>query len=167
MADNPVAHGAPTREFTITRVFDAPRRLVFEAWTDPRHIAQWFGPVGVTTPLSSISMDVRPGGIWQLPMIDDVDGTEYPVTFTCREVVEPERLVLTTRVRPGSGTLPDEAVLTVTFAELGDRTEMTFHVCGLAASEENAELENGWSSSFDRLAERLARVTSASTGAAR
>lgn len=52
----------PTREFTITRVFDAPRELVFRAWTDPEQLTRWFGPRGVTTPRSSIETDVRPGG---------------------------------------------------------------------------------------------------------
>ena len=167
MAETSAANGAPTREFTITRVFEAPRRVVFRAWTDPRQIAKWFGPVGVTTPLSNVSMDVRPGGVWQLRMIDDADGAEYPVTFTCREVVEPERLVLSTRVPTRPGAVTGEALLTVTFAELGDRTEMTFHVSGLAVSEENAGLESGWSSSFDRLAAHLTQVARTSSGAAR
>jgi uncharacterized protein YndB with AHSA1/START domain len=167
MADTSAANGTPTREFTITRVFDAPRDLVFRAWTDPGQIAQWFGPEGITTPLSTVSMDVRPGGLWQLRMISDADGTEYPVAFTCREVVEPERLVLSTRVQTGPGTVAGEAVLTVTFAELGDRTEMRFHVSGLAASEENAGLESGWSSSFDRLAELLNQAAPTSSGAGR
>jgi len=167
MAETSAANGTPTREFTITRVFEASRRLVFRAWTDPRQIAQWFGPVGVTTPLSTVSVDVRPGGVWQLRMVDDADGAEYPVTFTCQEVVEPERLVLSTRVPTGPGAVTGEALLTVTFAELGDRTEMTFHVAGLAVSEENAGLESGWSSLFDRLAEHLAQVATASSRAAR
>jgi uncharacterized protein YndB with AHSA1/START domain len=167
MAEPSIANGTPTREFTVTRVFEAPRRLVFNAWTDPRQIAQWFGPVGVTTPLSTVSVDVRPGGVWQLRMVDDADGTEYPVTFTCREVVEPERLVLSTRVPTEPGAVTGEVLLIVTFAELGDRTEMTFHVSGLAVSEENAGLESGWSSSFERLAEHLTHVARASTRAAR
>ncbi|MCW3819444.1 SRPBCC domain-containing protein [Micromonospora sp. DR5-3] len=148
-------------------MFEAPRHLVFTAWTDPRQIARWFGPVGITTPLSTISLDVRPGGVWQLRMIDDADGAEYPLTFICREVVEPERLVLSTRVPTGPGPIVRQAVLTVTLAELGDRTEMTFHVTGLAMSEENAGLESGWSSSFDRLAEHLTPVAPTSSGAAR
>jgi uncharacterized protein YndB with AHSA1/START domain len=167
MAETSAANGTPTGGFTITRVFEAPRRLVFRAWTDPRQIAQWFGPVGVTTPLSMVSMDVRPGGVWQLRMIDDADGAEYPVTFTCREIVEPERLVLSTRVPTRAGAVTGEALLTVTLAELGDRTEMTFHVSGLAVSEENAGLESGWSSSFERLAEHLPQVAPTSSRAAR
>jgi uncharacterized protein YndB with AHSA1/START domain len=167
MAETSAANSTPTREFTITRVFEAPRRLVFRAWTDPRQIAQWFGPAGVTTPLSTVSVDVRPGGVWQLRMVDDADGTEYPVTFTCREVIEPERIVLSTRVPTEPGAVTEEALLTVTFAELGNRTEMTFHVSGLVVSEENGGLESGWSSSFQRLAEHLNQVAPTSSGAAR
>ncbi|MEV4517566.1 SRPBCC domain-containing protein [Dactylosporangium sp. NPDC049525] len=167
MTETSAANSTPTGGFTITRVFEAPRRLVFRAWTDPRQLARWFGPAGVTTPLSTVSMDVRPGGVWQLRMIDDADGAEYPVTFTCREVVEPERLVLSTPVPAGPDAVTGEALLTVTFAELGDWTEMTFHVSGLAVSEENVGLECGWSSSFQRLAEHLTQVTPTSSGAAR
>ncbi|WP_203920785.1 SRPBCC family protein [Rugosimonospora africana] len=167
MAETSATNEATTREFTITRVFDAPRRLVFTAWTDPRQIAQWFGPVGVTTPLSTVSMDVRPGGVWQLRMIDDADGAEYPVAFTYREVVEPEKLVLSARVPTGPAAVAGEVLLTVTFADLGDRTEMTFHVSGLAVGEENAGLESGWSSSFDRLAEQLTGDAPTSSGAPR
>jgi uncharacterized protein YndB with AHSA1/START domain len=167
VAETSTTNGIPTWEFTITRVFEAPRRLVFKAWTDPRQIAEWFGPAGVTTPLSTVSMDVRRGGVWQLHMIDDASGAEYPVTFTCREVVEPERLVLSSRVPTGPGATTREALLTVTFAEIGDRTEMTFHVAGLAVGEENAGLETGWSSSFERLAEQLTQVAPATPAAAR
>ncbi|MEV4624911.1 SRPBCC domain-containing protein [Micromonospora sp. NPDC049523] len=146
----------PTREFTITRVFDAPRALVFQAWTDPRHVARWFGPRGLTTPLSTIDMDVQPGGEWRLRMVGDADGAEYPVFFACREVVAPERLVLAVPVPDDVRAETGEALLTVTFADLGDKTEMTFHLAGIAAGPESAGLEQGWSSSFDRMAEHLA-----------
>jgi uncharacterized protein YndB with AHSA1/START domain/DNA-binding transcriptional ArsR family regulator len=97
--DRPVPEpsGTPAttrREFTITRVFDAPRRLVWTAWTEPEHIAPWWAPHGLTTPLSTVSMDVRPGGRFRATMIADADGTRYPVDLVYREVVAPERLVL-------------------------------------------------------------------------
>src|SRR4051812_47888443 len=68
--------GPAERELTITRVLDAPRRLVFQAWTDPAHVAAWFGPRGFTTPASTIAMDVRPGGTWRATMIRDDGGAE-------------------------------------------------------------------------------------------
>src|SRR5438093_9715892 len=87
------------REFTITRVFDAPRELVWKAWTDPEQVARWFGPRGISTPRSTITMDVRPGGTFALTMIGDDDGKEYPSGGTFLEVVEPERLVWRDRDR--------------------------------------------------------------------
>jgi uncharacterized protein YndB with AHSA1/START domain len=80
------------RELVITRVFDAPRELVWKAWTDPKHIAQWWGPKGFTTRVEQ--MDFRPGGIWRYVMCSP-DGTEYPVNGVFREVVPSERIVAT------------------------------------------------------------------------
>ena len=134
------------REFTIRRVFDAPRELVWKAWTDPEHVARWFGPRGFTTPLSTITMDVRPGGTFDLPMISDDDGKEYPAGGTFLEVEEPERLVWRDR--------DIDLVVTVTFADLGDRTEMTCRVVGKTGG---AQAYDGWSTMFDKLAEFLAR----------
>jgi uncharacterized protein YndB with AHSA1/START domain len=134
------------REFTITRVFDAPRELVWKAWTDPEQVARWFGPRGFTTPLSTFSMDVRPGGTFELTMISDDDGKEYPSGGTFVEVQEPERLVWRDRDR--------DLLVTVTFADLGDRTEMTCHVVGRTGG---ADAYDGWSTMFDKLGEALAR----------
>jgi uncharacterized protein YndB with AHSA1/START domain len=142
MADTPPVG----QEFTITRVYDAPRELVWRAWTDPDHVARWFGPRGITTPRSTITMDVRPGGTFELTMVSDNDGTEYPSGGTFLEVAEPERLVWQDR--------DVNMTVTVTFADLGDQTEMTCHVVGETGG---AEAYDGWSTMFDKLAESLAR----------
>jgi uncharacterized protein YndB with AHSA1/START domain len=134
------------QEFTITRVYDAPRELVWRAWTDPDHVARWFGPRGITTPRSTITMDVRPGGTFELTMVSDGDGTEYPSGGTFLEVVEPERLIWQDR--------DVQMTVTVTFADLGDQTEMTCHVVGETGG---AEAYDGWSTMFDKLAESLAK----------
>ena len=134
------------REFTITRVFDAPRELVWKAWTDPEHVARWFGPRGFTTPRSTVTMDVRPGGTFEFTMVSNDDGTEIPSGGTFLEVVEPERLVWRDR--------DIDLMVTVTFADLGDRTEMTCHVAGKTGG---APAYDGWSTMFDKLAESLAR----------
>ena len=134
------------REFTITRVYDAPRELVWEAWTDPEHVARWFGPRGITTPRSTITMDVRPGGTFELTMVSDDDGTEYPSGGTFLEVVEPERLVWRDR--------NIDTTVTIMFADLGDRTEMTCHVVGETGG---AEAYDGWSTMLDKLGELVAR----------
>jgi uncharacterized protein YndB with AHSA1/START domain len=134
------------REFTITRVFDAPRELVWKAWTDPEHVARWFGPRGFTTPRSTVTMDVRPGGTFEFTMVSDADGTEIPSGGTFLEVVEPERLVWRDR--------DIDLTVTITFADLVGRTEMTCHVAGKTGG---AAAYDGWSTMFDKLAESLAR----------
>jgi uncharacterized protein YndB with AHSA1/START domain len=82
------APGEPT--IVITRLLAAPRRLVWQAWTDPRHIAQWWGPNGFTTTIHA--MEVKPGGVWRYIM-HGPDGTDYPNKIVYREVIKPERLV--------------------------------------------------------------------------
>jgi uncharacterized protein YndB with AHSA1/START domain len=141
MADPPIG-----REFTITRVFDAPRELVWKAWTDPEQVARWFGPRGFTTPPSTVTMDVRPGGTFEFTMVSDDDGTEIPSGGTFLEVVEPERLVWRDR--------DIDLTVTITFADLGGRTEMT---CRVAGKTGGAPAYDGWSTMFDKLAESLAR----------
>jgi uncharacterized protein YndB with AHSA1/START domain len=135
------------REFTITRVFDAPRELVWRAWTDPEHVANWFGPRGFTTPVSTITMDVRLGGAFELTMVSDEDGTEYRAGGEFIDVVEPERLAWRDR--------DVDLLVTVTFTDLGGRTEMTCHVAGETGG---AEAYEGWSTQFDKLGEALARA---------
>src|SRR5262245_64936028 len=78
------------RELIFTRIFDAPRELVFAAWTDPQHLAQWWGPQGFTTTIHE--MDVRPGGVWRLTM-HGPDGRDYRNRIVTLEVLKPERLV--------------------------------------------------------------------------
>ena len=94
-------------------MFDAPREEVWRAWTEPERIAEWWGKRGWSTPVSSVELDVRPGGVFRLNSINDEDGREMPVDTVYSEVVEPERLVFGTS--------------SVTFVDLGDgQTEMQF-----------------------------------------
>lgn len=86
---NPVESTAE-REIIATRVFDAPRELLWELWTDPRHVVKWWGPRGFTTTI--LKMEVRPGGVWQHVMRGP-DGTDYPNRSIFKEVVKPERIV--------------------------------------------------------------------------
>lgn len=87
-------------ELVITRTIDAPCSLVFNAWTDPRHMAQWWGPHGFTNPVCEL--DVRPGGAIRIVMRAP-DGTDYPMTGVFHEIKEPERLVITTAVDDKDG----------------------------------------------------------------
>jgi len=141
-------------EFTIVRVFDSPREAVWRAWTEPEQLAQWFGPRGVSTPRDKIRMDLRPGGVASLVMVDDASGEEYLNTGTYLEVVPPERLVWKDDGFPdgtGAGTV------TVTLRDLGGKTELTLHAVADFTETMRAQSEVGWGSSFDRLAELLAR----------
>jgi uncharacterized protein YndB with AHSA1/START domain len=124
----------------ITRVFDAPREQVWRAWTEPERLAAWWGRRGWSTPVSSVELDVRPGGVFRLNSINDEDGREMPMEGVFREVVEPERLVF-----EGRGSTS-----TVTFTDLGDgRTEMRFEASMIP------EAVRGLASAFDRLEESL------------
>jgi uncharacterized protein YndB with AHSA1/START domain len=142
------------RELTITRVFDAPRELVWEAWTDPAQFAYWFG-AELEVPLSTVSLDVRPGGAWSAPMVAE-DGSEMPFAGLYREVQEPERLVMTFE-DAGREVDDDRQVLTVTFADLGGKTEVVLHHAGVLAQEHFDGLEGGYGAFLDKLAELLAQ----------
>ena len=109
------------REIVISRVFDAPRALVFEAFTDPKHIGEWWGPNGFTTTTSE--MDVRPGGAWRYVM-HGPDGTDYSNKIVYSEVVKPERLAYAHGADDGG---PPLFHATVTFQEQGSKTLVTLH----------------------------------------
>ena len=112
------AKGEPT--IVITRLLAAPRKLVWKAWTDPQHIAQWWGPNGFTTTVHS--MDVKPGGQWRYVM-HGPDGTEYPTKVVYHEVVEPERLVYDLSGEGEGDKTKFRA--TVTFVEHNGKTHVT------------------------------------------
>ena len=140
-------------ELTIVRVFDAPREAVWQAWTDPEPLAQWFGPRGISTPRDKIRMDLRPGVVASLVMVDDASGEEYPNSGTYLEVAPPERLVWKDDGYPdgtGAGTV------TITLRDLGGKTELTLHAVADFTEPMRAQAEVGWGSSFDKLAELLA-----------
>jgi uncharacterized protein YndB with AHSA1/START domain len=155
MTEAPSAEEAGDHEITITRVFDAPRERVFQAWTDPERFSRWFGPRRFTVPLSGVEMDVRPGGSWRACMVAP-DGTEHPFVGVYREVAEPARLVLTL-ANPENPSDPDIELVTVTLADIGGRTEMVFHQTGHLPVEVYARTREGWSLFFDRLTEELAQ----------
>jgi uncharacterized protein YndB with AHSA1/START domain len=140
-----------------TRIFDAPREVVFQAWTDPKQLQRWWGPKGFTNPVCEV--DARPGGAIRIHMRAP-DGTVYPMTGVFHEVVVPERLVFTSSALDANGNPLFEVLNTVTFAEEGGKTKLTVHasvskVIGDAAPH-LAGMEQGWSMTLDRLAEELA-----------
>lgn len=153
---------APTepdeRELVITRIFDAPRELVFKAWTDPAHMAQWWGPRGFTNPVCEL--DVRPGGALLIHM-QGPDGVVIQTKGVFRKVVEPERLILTlTNFEDADGRPQLELLNTVTFAEEEEgKTKLTLHIVVVRGAPEVAAslatMNEGWNESLDRLAESL------------
>jgi uncharacterized protein YndB with AHSA1/START domain len=105
------------RDIVIHRLVNAPRELVFDAWTSPEHVAQWWGPNGFSTTIHE--MDVRPGGVWRFIM-HGPDGADYDNTITYLEVVRPERLVY----QHGDEHDPSQFDATVTFFERDGQTEV-------------------------------------------
>lgn len=139
------------REVVITRVFDAPRRLVFEAWTKPEHLVRWWGPRGFTLP--TCEMDFRPGGTFRLIMRSP-DCRDNGVQGAYREIVEPERIVFTAVL----DDLPGEEILTtVTFAEHSGKTKLTVRQTVPASELHGRGQEQGWTETLDRLADYVAR----------
>ncbi len=145
------------RELTITRVFNAPRELVFKAWTDAKHLAQWWGPKSFTNPVCE--MDARVGGMLRVHMRAP-DGTVYPMKGQIRELVALERLVFTSIGVDAAGRHLLEGLTTVTFADEGGKTKMTLHTKAVAAVEHAAahlqRMEAGWTQSVDKLRAFLA-----------
>ena len=144
------------REILLTRVFDAPRELVFNAWIDPKHIAQWFGPDGFTTTI--LEMDVRPGGVWRFIM-HGPDGVDYPNKIVYVEIVKPERLVYNHFSEDVDE--PGQFHVTMTFAEQAGRTVLSMQMLFETAAERDRVVKEygaieGGEQTLDRLAAYLA-----------
>lgn len=147
--------GKMRHELTITRIFDAPRDLVFAVWVQPDHIPHWWGPRGYDT--LSCEVDLRPGGKWRVASRHQ-DGSETAETGEIREVDAPSRLVLTHAWEDAAGRPGPATVVTVRFEEERGKTRMTFHQASFDTAETRDGHELGWSESFDMLAEYLAAI---------
>ena len=147
---NKSAEQLANRELVITRTFDAPREIVFKMWTDPNHMAQWWGPHGFTNPVCEL--DVRPGGAIRIDMRDS-DGTVYPMTGTFREIVRPERLVFTAEALDQSGTVVLEVLNTVILEEKNEKTTLTLQARVTKVAGEGISylegMEAGWTGEDD------------------
>jgi uncharacterized protein YndB with AHSA1/START domain len=151
------AKNSPTAAtLTITRVFDAPRGLVFKAWTDPKMMTRWWGPKHFTAPL--VESDARKGGKLRIHMRGP-EGTIYPMHGVYHEVVEPERLVMTHFVEDDKGNVVLEVLSTVTFTEQDGKTKITMQATPVKAAPEASYMlegmSEGWNQQLDRLAELL------------
>jgi uncharacterized protein YndB with AHSA1/START domain len=146
------------RELVITRVFDAPRELVWLAWTDPSHVVHWWGPHGFTATIRQ--MDVRPGGVW-LFVNHGPDGVDYENKIVYREIVKPERLVYIRGGGEGNRLPPFE--VTVTFDEQGTQTRLTMRTLFESGAERDRVVKEygaseGARQTLERLAQYLAQM---------
>jgi uncharacterized protein YndB with AHSA1/START domain len=142
---------------TITRVFDAPRERVWKEWTEPEAFADWFGGPESEVPLSTVAMDVRPGGSWRLTMYAEPGRREIRWHGEYREVSKPERLVFTVSDQPPGEDAYE--LVTVVLTDVGDgRTEMLLQQRGALPAEVYERAKEGWGTFFDRIAERLAEA---------
>jgi len=152
------------QDLVITRVFDAPRDLVWKAWTEPRHLMRWWGPKGFTAP--AYKMDLRVGGEY-LSCMRSPEGREFWSKGVFREIVPPERLVMTDSFADAEGNvvpashygmtddMPLEMLITVTFEDDDGKTRLTLRHAGIPAGESREGAGAGWNESFDKLAETL------------
>lgn len=145
---------AADRELVITRVFDAPRHLVYRAWAEDAHIRQWSMPHGFT--MESGEREARPGGAWRFSMRGP-DGVEHRASGVFREVVEDELLVFTHAWEDAGGKRGHETLVTVRFEDLGGRTRMTFRQAVFESTASRDGHRGGWSECFERLQALLAR----------
>jgi len=155
---------APSREITITRIFDAPRELVWKAWTEPERFMRWLGPKGYTAPVCKV--DLRVGGKY-LYCMRSPEGQDFWGTGVYREIVPLERIVYTDSFADAEGNLvppthygfaadfPSELLVIVTFEDYEGKTKLTLKHAGLPAGEVSQQTVVGWNESFDKLADIL------------
>jgi uncharacterized protein YndB with AHSA1/START domain len=143
-------------ELTITRVFDAPRELVWSAWTDPSHLSRWWGPKGFTCIVWEA--DLRPGGRYRFGMRSP-EGNDIWNRGEYREVVAPRRLVLQGGWTDKDGN-PTSPVMTtaITLEQDGGKTRLTLHGAGFESVSARDSHHGGWSSTLDCLADYLASL---------
>jgi uncharacterized protein YndB with AHSA1/START domain len=157
-----------SREIVITRTFDAPRALVWEAWTDPKHFVHWWGPFPTVNP--ACEMDLRPGGKFRWVMRAP-DGAQYPMSGEYKEIVRPERIVYTHSMaenppawhdmlnelrKASKGSMVPDGIVTVTFEDAAGKTKLTittlFDSAATAEAFRGMQMVQGWGMSLDRLA---------------
>ncbi|MEW6101688.1 MAG: SRPBCC domain-containing protein [Candidatus Omnitrophota bacterium] len=160
----------PTEDLVITRFFDAPDELVWKAWTEPEIFKRWWGPKGFTIPFAKI--DLRVGGVYHNCMRAP-DGKEYWSRGVYREIAPLEKIVCTDSFSDKEGNIvsatqygmsanfPPELLITVTFSEFAGKTRLTLRHSGIPAGKDHDDCLTGWSESFDKLAEELAKECAA------
>lgn len=147
------------RVLVLTRIFDAPRELVFKCWTDPKHFSAWWGPHMFTAP--KVELDLKPGGKIFVLMSGPPPWQHHPMGGEFREIAPPERIVFTSHLEK-DGRMLLQNLNTVTFEDMGGKTRMRLHVRVLVAAPEMAGalggMEMGWSQSLEKLAAHVMRL---------
>src|SRR6201746_2093267 len=144
----------PSHVQHFSRVFDAPRQLVFSCMVEPEHLTHFWGAIGVSAPLDQITVDARPGGTFTTVMVNDADGSTYPTSARYLEVSPPERL---SWIEDPSGM-----TVTATFTDLGDdRTQLDIQQTNVPAQMMDPAAQAGFRTSLDRFAAHLVRLTGA------
>jgi uncharacterized protein YndB with AHSA1/START domain len=138
------------RVLVISRLIDAPRRLVFKAWTEPEHVARWWGPRGFST--TYCKMDIRPGGAFRFCMRSP-EGNDLWKQGVFREIVVPERIVFTFAWADADGNPGHEVLTTVTFAEHGAKTKLTLRQAVFETPEDCDSHRIGWTSCLECFSE--------------
>ena len=150
MPDRTKDPAATEQDFTITRVFDASRELIWSALTDPEQLVRFWGPEGTSVPIESITVEPRQGGVFRLTMVLNDGGTEFPMNATYREFVEPERMVFET-----AGGITG----TIELTDLGDgKTEFRWTTRALFDEEFLENAKTGTNSAADQLGAHLAAI---------
>jgi uncharacterized protein YndB with AHSA1/START domain len=143
------------QELVVTRLIEAPRSSVFKAWTQPEHVARWWGPQGFTT--IGYQMDIRVGGTFRFGMRSP-QGKELWKTGTYREIIEPERIVFTFTWDDPDGQPGHELVTTVTFAEQGVKTLLTLRQADFETVASRDDYRIGWTSCLERFADYMTNL---------
>ena len=133
-------------DVTFTRIYEAPRELVFRCMLEPEHLTHFWGPTGVSTPIENITVDPRPGGAFETKMVDDASGGEFEMRAVFVEIVEPELIVFSEPDVEGGMTTSSR------FVDLGDgRTEVVIHQTNVPEMFRTPEAQAGMQTSFDKL----------------
>ena len=144
------------RVLVLTRVFDAPRALVWKAWTDPTHAQRWMGPRGFTA--THLESDLQPRGAWRVCLRRDDNGTEYWQGGVYIEIVAPERLTYSFAWDDTNARRDHATLVTLSFTERRGKTTMSFRQEVFETVAERDGHQLGWNSTFDRLTELLAEI---------
>jgi uncharacterized protein YndB with AHSA1/START domain len=147
------ANTANAQAVVLRRTFKAPRWKVFDAWTKPEQLREWFGPAGTSAP--EVAVDLREGGKFRIAIVDS-DGDRNVAAGTFTKVRRPEGLAFTWCWETNDPPDIYDTQITIDFVERGDETEMVFKHEGFRKVESRNGHESGWTTSFDKLAAFIA-----------